>query len=130
MSVIVCLSHKEDVDGISSAALIKAAFRAKHILLVDYANIISNLEELAALSSVAKNKIHRIFICDLGLSKKNEQKFIDIVGKIISNGTEVTYVDHHDLSSETAISLMKIGVKLIHTVEECTSVQIYNKFKN
>jgi oligoribonuclease NrnB/cAMP/cGMP phosphodiesterase (DHH superfamily) len=130
MSVIVCLSHKEDVDGISSAALIKAAFRTKKIVLVDYANIISNLEELADLSSVTKNKIHRIFICDLGLSKKNEQKFIDIVGNIISNGTAVTYIDHHDLSKDTAISLMKIGVELIHTDEECTSVQIYNKYKN
>jgi single-stranded-DNA-specific exonuclease len=129
MSVIVCLSHKEDVDGVSSAALIKAAFRAKIVILVDYANVISKLEELAALSSAPKKKIHGIFICDLGLSKKNEQKFKDIVGKIVSNGTEVTYIDHHDLSSETAISLMKIGVKLIHTFEECTSVQIYNKFK-
>jgi single-stranded-DNA-specific exonuclease len=130
MSVIVCVSHKEDVDGISSAALIKAAFRAKIIILVDYANIISNLEELAALSFAPKKKIHKIFICDLGLSKKNEQIFKDIVGKIVSNGTEVTYIDHHDLSGETAVSLMKIGVKLIHTFEECTSVQIYNKFKS
>ena len=88
-----------------------------------------NLEELAALSFAPKKKIHKIFICDLGLSKKNEQKFKDIVGKIISHGPEVTYIDHHDLSSETAISLMNIGVKLIHTVEECTSVQIYNNFK-
>ena len=130
MSVNVCLSHKEDVDGISSAALIKTAFRAKYIILVDYANIISNLEELASMSSARKKKIHGIFICDLGLSKKNEQKFKDIVGKIISHGPEVTYIDHHDLSSETAISLMNIGVKLIHTVEECTSVQIYNNFKS
>jgi RecJ-like exonuclease len=130
MSVIVCLSHKEDVDGVSSAALIKAAFRSKSVILVDYANVIANLEELAAISSAPKNRIQRIFVCDLGLSKKNEQKFIDIVGKIISNGTKVTYIDHHDLSSETSSSLVKIGVLLIHTVEECTSVQVYNEFKN
>jgi RecJ-like exonuclease len=128
MSAIVCLSHKEDVDGISSAALIKAAFKTKSIILVDYANIIPKLQDLAA-SYLSETEIERIFICDLGLSKKNEQKFVDIVGKIISNGSKVTYIDHHDLSRHTAQTLKKIGVVLIHSVEECTSVQVYNKFK-
>lgn len=130
MSVIICLSHKEDVDGISSAALIKAAFRAKFVILVDYADVISNLQKLAALSSAPKNKIERIFVCDLGLSKRNEQKFIDSIGKIISNGSKVTYIDHHDLSKDTAVTLKRMGVMLIHTVEECTSVQVYNNFKS
>src|SRR5437763_1026047 len=62
MSRIVCLSHKEDVDGISSAALIKAAFKTKSvIILVDYANIILNLQKLA-LSSATERRIDRFFI--------------------------------------------------------------------
>src|SRR5918912_354915 len=129
MSRIVCLSHKEDVDGISSASLIKAAFKTKSVVvLVDYANIILNLQKLA-LSSATERRIDRFFVCDLGLSKKNEQKFLEIVGKIVSSGSKVTYIDHHDLSMETALALKKLGVVLIHTVEECTSIQIYGKFK-
>lgn len=44
MSKILCLSHKEDVDGLSSAALIKAAFKVSSVILVDYANFIKVLE--------------------------------------------------------------------------------------
>jgi RecJ-like exonuclease len=51
------------------------------------------------------------------------------MSKIISSGSKVTYIDHHDLSRETAVVLKKMGVVLIHTVEECTSVQVYNKYK-
>ena len=127
MSITACLSHKEDVDGILSAVLIKAAFNAKTIILVDYPNIISTLDKLAAADFLPK--LDRIFVSDLGLSKKNEGEFIEIVGKIISNGAKVTYIDHHDLNRESIIALKKIGVLLIHSVEECRSVQIYNKFK-
>lgn len=125
--VIACISHKEDVDGLCSAALIKNAFNAERVILVDYANLIPKLEKVAQQSS--ENKLDRLYICDLGLSKKNEQKFADILEKIISNKTEVVYIDHHDISKDTASRLKKIGVVLIHSVEECTSVQVYNKYK-
>jgi single-stranded-DNA-specific exonuclease len=128
MSQTVCISHKEDVDGISSAALIKAAFRAKSVVLVDYSNIISTLEKVA-LSITMEQRIDRLFVCDLGLSKKNEQKFIDILGAIVSKGSKVTYIDHHELRAETAVILKKMGVVLVHSIDECTSVQIYSKFK-
>jgi single-stranded-DNA-specific exonuclease len=127
LSITACLSHKEDADGILSAVLIKAAFNAKTIILVDYPSIIPSLSKLAAANF--SPKLDRIFVCDLGLSKKNEIDFIDMVGKIISNGTRVTYIDHHDLNRETVSVLRKLGVLMIHSVEECSSVQIYNKFK-
>ena len=125
MSRIVCISHKEDVDGISSAILIKAAFKTKFTILLDYSNIISKLQELSSL----EEKVDKIFICDLGLSKKNEQRFIETIRKIISDGSKVIYIDHHDLNKDIEIALKNIGVVLIHSVEECTSVQIYNKYK-
>ena len=128
MSLSVCISHKEDVDGISAAALIKAAFKIKCVLLVDYSNLIPSLEKLAT-SNGAQQRTERVFLCDLGLSKRNEQKFVDILGTIISNGSKVTYIDHHELRPEIATALRKMGVMLVHTVDECTSVQIYSKFK-
>jgi RecJ-like exonuclease len=127
MSLIVCISHKEDVDGIVSAALINAAFNAKAIILVDYPNFISSLGRLSSPDLLPK--FDQIFVSYLGLSKKNEGQFMDIVGKMISNGTKVVYIDHLYLDRETILSLKKMGVLLIHSVEECTSVQIYIKFK-
>lgn len=121
----VCISHKEDADGICSATLIKAAFDAQKVILVDYANMIAKLEKVAGSDS----KIEQLFICDLGLSKKNEQKFVELLGRIASGGANVTYIDHHDISKEIVQALKKAGVTLIHTIEECTSIQVYNKYK-
>jgi RecJ-like exonuclease len=127
MSVTASLSHKEDVDGILSAVLIKAAFNADTIVLTDYQNVISNLDRFTSAELLPK--LNRIFISDLGLSKKNEDEFLEIIGKITSSNIKVAYIDHHDLSGDTAFTLKKMGVLLIHSVEECSSVQIYQKFK-
>ena len=66
----ICISHKEDVDGISSAALIKAAFDINTVILVDYANMLKTLRSMVSSSYESNNKIDNLFICDLGLSKK------------------------------------------------------------
>ena len=121
----VCISHKEDVDGICSAAVVKAAFDISKVILVDYANLISRLEKTAAIL----DNIEQLFICDLGLSKKNEQKFAELLDRIVSAGTEVIYIDHHDISKETLHTLKKADVTLIRTIEECTSMQAYTKYK-
>jgi single-stranded-DNA-specific exonuclease len=120
-----CISHKEDVDGICSAALIKAAFEISKVILVDYANLISRLEKIEAMF----DKIDQLFICDLGLSKKNEQKFTELLQRIVSTGAQVIYIDHHDISKETLHALKKADVTLIRTIEECTSMQVYAKYK-
>jgi RecJ-like exonuclease len=120
----ICISHKEDADGICSATLIKAAFDVSKVILVDYGNLIAKLEKVAA-----SGKIDQLFICDLGLSKKNEQKFVNLLGTIAASGAEVTYIDHHDISKEIIQALKKVGVTLVHTIEECTSVQVYAKYK-
>jgi single-stranded-DNA-specific exonuclease len=70
-----------------------------------------------------------VFICDLGLNKKNEKNFIDLLGKLISKGCKVTYIDHHDLNKEVAVALKRLGVVLVHSLEECTSILVYNKYK-
>ena len=76
----VCISHKEDVDGICSATLVKSAFDISEVILVDYANLISKLEKVVAMPE----NIEQLFICDLGLSKKNEQKFVQLLEKMAS----------------------------------------------
>lgn len=123
---IVCISHKEDADGICSATIIKSAFNASSVILVDYANLIQKLEKVVVADPT---KIEKLFICDLGLSKKNEHRFAELLGNASSAGADVTYIDHHDLSKEVLQALKKAGVTLVHSVDECTSVQAYNKYK-
>ena len=162
---IICLSHREDVDGLSSAALVKSAFKNCYIILLDYSNLIRHLKRISYLISASAESIasgslnteahkanvrkvgdddkagkarsikqksrknKRLIICDLGLNKKNESAFVEVLGEIASNGYKVEYIDHHDVSEEIKGELRKVGVTLVHSTDECTSVQVYQRYK-
>lgn len=125
----ICISHKEDVDGIVSAALIQKALKVKSIFLVDYPNMLNVLDIVISICN-KNNSINRVFICDLGLNKKNQDIFIDKIKYLTSNNINVIYIDHHYIDPEIKKKLIKIGVRLIHDIEECTSVQIYALLNN
>ena len=119
----ICVSHKEDADGISSAALIKQAFGGDCVL-VDYPGMMDALELLRNDQSLKK-----IFICDLGLNKQNTDPFVSLLTELIKKRISVTYIDHHDLDSNVITKLKKIKVKLIHNTTECTAVLVYDAFR-
>ena len=119
----ICISHKEDADGISSAALIRQAFGGDAIL-VDYPGQMEALHQV-----VADEKLKSLYICDLGLSKKTQDEFVELLTSLRKNKVSVTYIDHHDIDPEIVKALKKIKVKIIHDVNECTTVQIYDAFK-
>ena len=121
---ILCISHKEDADGISSAALIRQAFGGDTVL-VDYPG---QMEALHRASSDARLK--SLYVCDLGLSKKTQDEFLEIMAALRKSGVAVTYVDHHDIDPAVVASLQKIKVKVIHDIGECTAVQVYSAFKS
>ena len=120
----ICISHKEDADGISSAALIRQAFGGDAIL-VDYPG---QMEALQQVTTDARLK--SLFVCDLGLSKKTQDEFIDIMKTLRKNKVSVTYIDHHDVDPAVVRSLKRIKVKVIHDINECTAVQVYNAYKS
>ena len=120
---LVCLSHKEDADGISSAALIREALGGDTVL-TDYPG------QMEALQQIANDqKLKTLFICDLGLSKKNQDEFVQILSDLRKRKISITYIDHHDIDSNIFKLLEKIGVKMIHNINECTTVLAYDKFK-
>ncbi len=121
---VICISHKEDCDGISSAALIRQAFGGDAIL-VDYPGQMEALNQV-----VLDEKLKSLFICDLGLSKKTQDEFIDIMTRLRKNKVSVTYIDHHDIDPAVVKSLKKIKVKVIHDINECTTVQVYNAYNS
>ena len=121
---VICISHKEDCDGISSAALIRQAFGGD-ALLVDYPGQMEALNQV-----VLDEKLKTLFICDLGLSKKTQDEFIDLMTRLRKNKVSVTYIDHHDIDPNVVTALEKIKVKVFHDINECTTVQVYNAYKS
>jgi len=120
---IICVSHKEDADGISSAALIKQAFGGDCVL-VDYPGMVDALELLRN-----DKKLKKLFICDLGLNKQINDNFVELLTELRKKRVSVTYIDHHDIDPKVITKLKKIKVKLIHDISECTSVLVYDTFK-
>ena len=130
MAITICISHKEDVDGISSAILINSVFKSVNIILVDYAHLINQLTKLLSSLQTVHKGYNRIFICDLGLNKKNQKKFLHILDKMMRLGYKIYYIDHHDIDSSIKKEIKNMGIHFIHSIDECTSVQVYNKYKH
>lgn len=121
---VVCISHKEDADGIGAASLIRQAFGGD-TRLVDYPGLMTELDQIRNDDS-----LKTVFICDLGLSKTNQDQFVALLKDLRKKRVSVTYIDHHDLEESIKKKIEALKVKLIHTVNECTTVQVYNAFKS
>lgn len=113
----------EDADGISSAALVKQAFGGDSIL-VDYPGMMPAIETLAQ-----DEKLKTLYICDLGLSKNNQDRFVEVLSVLRKKRIAVTYLDHHDIDPEILKKLEKAKIKLYHDINECTTVQVYDAYK-
>lgn len=115
----ICISHKEDPDGIVSAAMINHLY-STDVILADYSDLMQRIEE------VSSREIKELFICDLGLNKANEDRFVKLLGSMVRRGVKVTYIDHHYLDDTCKESLINNGIRLLHNIDECTSVIIYH----
>ncbi|HII03535.1 MAG TPA: single-stranded DNA exonuclease RecJ, partial [Candidatus Nitrosotenuis sp.] len=120
---VLCISHMEDADGISSAALVREAFGGDTIL-VDYPGLMTAIEAL-----VDDEKLKALYICDLGLAKNNQDRFVEVLSMLRKRKVAVTYIDHHDIDPEIVKRLEKAKVKLYHDINECTTVQVYDAYK-
>ncbi len=117
--VNICISHKEDPDGIVSAAMINHLYSTE-VILADYSDLMQRIEE------VSGKDIKELLICDLGLNKANEDRFVKLLGSMVRRGVKVTYIDHHYLDDTCKESLINNGVRLLHSMDECTSIIIYH----
>jgi RecJ-like exonuclease len=115
----VCISHNRDADGIVSAALIKAMTQCD-VLLTDYEKMIQALESV--------DNARSLYICDLGLTKETEIPFCRQLERLRKT-TTTYYIDHHPLGAKSIQTIMDLGVKTVHSTEECASVLIYHNYK-
>ena len=116
-SRVFCVSHKDDPDGLASAALVHCATRCS-LGLTGYENLEKVLAE-------APRGLDWLVLADLGLSEKTE--LIDSLPAIAGH---VLYLDHHLLSARSKRGLRKAKVIVRHSLNNCTSVLAWTAFRN
>ena len=95
----ICITHGKDVDGLTSAAIVKMVTNAD-VILSDYDTIISDLTMV--------EKVDELFICDLGMNDRTEEGFLKQV-KRIRKFAKVTLLDHHPMTPSVHSSLEQRG---------------------
>ena len=116
----LCLSHIKDIDGISSAALVRAA-TGSEFKLTDYDTL---LEELEGVPS----GLQELTICDLGTDQSRFGRFHEILGAL-SERVRVTYIDHHYLAPEDRAALKRLPITLVQSVNDCAGMLTYLHLK-
>ncbi len=112
----LCISHGEDADGLISAALLRRMRGASPILMT-YDDF---LEALKGVDS----SIDELYICDLNI----RDALVDEILRI-NEFASITIVDHHASAEGLLESLVERGVKVLHDVRDCTSVILYDHFR-
>ena len=115
-SRIICISHIKDVDGCVSAALIKHATNSQ-FLLANYGNMNEVLRSIY-------NTFDIVYICDLGINETTVKEF-----ERIRQFAQLTYIDHHPIDASVLKSIQKMGVKVVHSHQDCTGVLAHNLLK-
>jgi single-stranded DNA-specific DHH superfamily exonuclease len=114
---VVCISHGEDADGITCAALLKR-MKAAHPILVTYDDLIDSLRSI-------KPPINELFLCDLNIREDLVEEILRIAGF-----TRVTIIDHHPTTTSILENLKNAGVEVVHNPRDCASVLLYNRFRD
>jgi oligoribonuclease NrnB/cAMP/cGMP phosphodiesterase (DHH superfamily) len=114
---VVCISHREDPDGLICAAYLHHLKNAS-LILVSY-------EELEAALVQLNSTVNELYICDLNIRA-------DLISEVIriSKFARVTVVDHHPIVKTIQDHLQQCGITLIYSQLDCASALLYNAFKD
>jgi nanoRNase/pAp phosphatase (c-di-AMP/oligoRNAs hydrolase) len=108
-SRVFCISHNDDADGLSSAALVHRATRCSFGL--------TGYEDLEKILSSVPRDLDWLVLADLGLSEKEE-----LISNLPRIARRVLYLDHHLLSAASKRSLRRANVIVRHSLDNCASV--------
>ena len=111
----LCIAHIKDVDGLSSASLVKMA-TGSAVALADYGDLIDIMSKIESGGEV--------FVCDLGMNEAISKNFVTEIKRLSKKG-DVTYIDHHPLSPPLRKEISKAGAKVINSPTECSGVLTY-----
>ena len=112
---IVNITHGDDADGLTCAALLQRLFKANTIL--------ANYDDLeAALASIG-NDVEKLYITDLNL----REALLPQIQKIRERSS-ITLIDHHSMQSTVKNKLQELGVEVIHDTRDCASILVYSTY--
>lgn len=114
---VVNITHGEDPDGLSCAALLMHVKNSK-VILANY----DNFEEV--LQSI-KPPLDELYITDLNI----RSALVDDILRIKSF-SKVLIIDHHPLTEYVSSMLKDENILIIHDLRECAGVLLYNHFKD
>ena len=113
---IVCISHGEDADGITCAALLKRMKEA-HPILVTYDDLKDSLRGI-------QPPLDELYLCDLNVREDLVEEILRIAGF-----SRVTVVDHHPAADGVLERLVEAGAEVVHDPRDCASVLLYDRFR-
>jgi len=113
---VVCISHAEDADGLICAAYLR--------LLRDAAITLATYDDFGEALRNVKAPIDEVYICDLNI----REGIVEEISRI-NNFARVTIVDHHPSAQGLLKSLGESGVEIIHSLLDCTSILLYEHFR-
>lgn len=111
------ITHGDDVDGLTSGALMIRLFDA-NVIPANY----DDLEE--ALKGVGDD-VDKLFITDLNL----REALLPLIEDIMRYAS-VTIIDHHPMEKSLRDALSGLGVEIVHDTRDCASVLVYDHFKD
>ncbi|MBS7619601.1 hypothetical protein KEJ21_03020 [Candidatus Bathyarchaeota archaeon] len=114
---IICISHREDADGIICASFLRRIKNASTILV--------SYDELESALSRVKPPVHELYICDVNIREELMSHVLRI-----SRFSKVTIVDHHPTAKDVLDELGKAGVHIVFSPVDCASVLLYDHFKD
>jgi nanoRNase/pAp phosphatase (c-di-AMP/oligoRNAs hydrolase) len=116
-SKVFCISHRDDPDGLASAALVHCATNCRFALAM--------YEDLDEVLADVPRDVDWLIITDLGLSERRE-----VIRNLSAIARNVLYADHHLLSAESKRLLRGAGVIIRHSLRECTSVLVWDTLRD
>jgi nanoRNase/pAp phosphatase (c-di-AMP/oligoRNAs hydrolase) len=111
------ITHGDDVDGLTSGALMIRLFDA-NVIPANY----DDLEE--ALKGVGED-VDKLFITDLNL----REALLPLIEGIMRYAS-VTIIDHHPMEKSLRDALSGLGVEIVHDTRDCASILVYDHFKD
>jgi oligoribonuclease NrnB/cAMP/cGMP phosphodiesterase (DHH superfamily) len=104
-----------DFDGTASAAIYARAVNSlpKKVFFTEPTKI-HNL-----LKSLELRGVYKIMIADIGLNASTLDNVIENLKKLISQGAEIEWFDHHVWKEEWKRKLQETGVKVYHDLSTC-----------
>jgi oligoribonuclease NrnB/cAMP/cGMP phosphodiesterase (DHH superfamily) len=130
---VLVFSHEQDVDGIFSAAILKAAFPDCHIVLTNYGIEKMNAVAEKITSFVNEKPPGMVIIADVGVNEESYAPVLGALRRAHEKGWKNVWVDHHiwpekPLQEISSVCEMVLFAEAQGEQKKCTAELCAEKF--